>query len=242
MLAKEPHRTALGVEIFIVSMKVWESRVGGSAGTGPWGSSAGMCAGPRGDGHPLLLQLARLARHRVRRMNGSRMGRGGGRGGGPRAAPTPGRSPLPALPSMGAGSRFITAPGPHPCLPPSLPSSFPPCRGSGRSRGGAVGGGRCRRRRRAVPAGAGGHGGQRAPGGGGGRGAGGAGGGPAAPRTRLPPPAGGGGPRWRPRLHPPLRYGRRGRGRLREPGVGGTGGGPGPGRGAAVPGCGSCRT
>ncbi|KAL9846689.1 peroxisomal N(1)-acetyl-spermine/spermidine oxidase [Geothlypis trichas] len=72
-------------------MKVWESQVGGSAGAGPWGGSAGMCAaGPRGDGHPLLLQLARLARHRVRWMNGSRMGRGGGRGGGPRAAPTPG--------------------------------------------------------------------------------------------------------------------------------------------------------
>lgn len=124
-------------------------------------------------------------------------------------------SPLPRDPR--ASLQAFPQPSLHPFLPPSLPRRPGPLQG------------RCRWRRavpeaEAVPAGAGGHGGRRAPGGGGGRGAGGAGGGPAAPRTRLPPPAGGGGPRRRPRLHPPLRYGRGGPGRLRERGVGGTGG------------------
>lgn len=45
---KIPHQTNLGVESLVVPSKVWESRVGGNAETGPWGSSAGICGGTMG--------------------------------------------------------------------------------------------------------------------------------------------------------------------------------------------------
>ncbi|KAM4774362.1 peroxisomal N(1)-acetyl-spermine/spermidine oxidase-like isoform 2-T2 [Cyanocitta cristata] len=144
-------------------MKVRESRGAGSAGTGPWGSPAGMCvAGQRDDGQPRLLHRARLAGHGVRWMRRSGMGRAGGWGGGPRAAPTPGEvpSPTPAFSCppwvQAAGSSLHRDPRAslhpsrrpfpraslHPCLRPSLMPRLGPGQGAvPLAEGGAVGGG-----------------------------------------------------------------------------------------------------
>lgn len=151
LAGKKTHQTALGVESLIVSMKVRESRGAGSAGTGPWGSPAGMCvAGQRDDGQPRLLHRARLAGHGVRWMRRSGMGRAGGWGGGPRAAPTPGEvpSPTPAFSCppwvQAAGSSLHRDPRAslhrsrrpfpraslHPCLRPSLMPRLGPGQGA----------------------------------------------------------------------------------------------------------------